>query len=44
MLCDLQDMGLISISTNRKPAYLTFHDYGINIHENLRLYVENADK
>jgi hypothetical protein len=44
MLCDLQDTGLITLTANRKICDVTFHDYGIKIHENLRLYIENVDK
>lgn len=41
MLCDLQDAGLITLTSNRKSCDITFHNYGIKIHENLHFYIEN---
>jgi hypothetical protein len=41
MLSDLQDAGFISINGNKKVCDVSFHDYGIKIHENLHLYSDN---
>ena len=35
MLCDLQDCGLIELTSNKKLSDVTFYDYGIKIHEQL---------
>lgn len=44
LLRDLQDSGFITLTTRPKNPDATFCEYGIKIHERLRLYIECSGK